>query len=477
MKVLLINPPRFKGIPVIREERCEITERYSVLEPYSLLQIAAELQHHGDLVSLVDLNGFNLPYERLLSELKNVNPDAVVFRFTPTTFDWDIKTAEIAKSVNEEIITIGICWTLRTMPDAVMANAPHLDIYIRHEYEVVTPNLLDAISSNMDLINVRGIVYRHNREVRITDDAAPLVDYDLLPLPAYDLLPSLNPYYVTAPAGKPFTIMYTSKGCPFRCSFCTVAGTAWRPRSAEKILEELKFLKQKYKVRTLSFFDETFTLDRKRVEKICKILIEEDLHIHWYCNTRAHLVDRDLLFLMRKAGCTGISYGIESGSQKILDYCDKNLKVEQGKNAIRWAKEAGIKTFCSFILGLPGENWTTISETFRFVEETLPTSAQFNVAVPYPGTRLFEQMKKAYPHELDFRLLYQDDAVVGTESLSPADLNKARKMAYRTLYFNPRWWFSNIQHVMKNPEDMQLAFAYALKVADNYLIHGMKHAH
>jgi radical SAM superfamily enzyme YgiQ (UPF0313 family) len=462
---------------VIREERCEITERYSVLEPYSLLQIAADLLQRGYLVYLADLNGFNLSYDRFASDLKRISPDVVVFRFTPTTFDWDMKTAGIAKSFDARIKTIGICWTLRTMPETVMTNAPNLDIYVRHEYEVTTPAVLDAISSGVDLAAVRGIAYRNDEEIRVTDDAFPLHDYDSLPLPAYDLLPSFKPYYVTAPAGKPFTIMYTSKGCPFKCSFCTVAGTAWKPRSAEKILEELRFLKQRYKIRTVSFFDETFTLDRKRVEKICKILIEEDLDFQWYCNTRAHLVDRDLLFLMRKAGCTGISYGIESGSQKILDYCDKNLKVEQGKNAIRWAKEAGIKTFCSFILGLPGEDWETIGETFRFIDETLPTSAQFNVAVPYPGTKLFEQMKKEYPREFDFRLLYQDDAVVGTESLSPADLNKVRKMAYRALYFNPNWWISNIQHVLKNPKDMQLALAYALKIADNYLIHGMKDAH
>ncbi|MCQ5376340.1 MAG: B12-binding domain-containing radical SAM protein [Methanomassiliicoccales archaeon] len=477
MKVLLVNPPRFNGIPVIREERCEITERYSVLEPYSLLQIAAELRHRGHLVHLVDLNGFNLPYNRLVSELKRISPEAVIFRFTPTTFDWDMKTAEIAKSIDGEIKTIGICWTLRTMHEIVMANAPHLDIYVRHEYETTIPNVIDTISSATELNSVKGIAYRDKKGIGVTHDANSLFNYDSLPLPAYDLLPNLNPYFVTAPAGKPFTIMYTSKGCPFRCSFCTVAGTAWKPRSAEKILEELRFLKEKYKIRTVSFFDETFTLDRKRVEKICKNLIEENLDIQWYCNTRAHLVDRDLLFLMRRAGCTGISYGIESGSQKILDYCDKSLKVEQGKNAINWAKEAGIKTFCSFILGLPGEDWSTINETFKFVNETLPTSAQFNVAVPYPGTRLFEQVKKEYPRDFDFRLLYQDDAIVGTESLSPADLNRARKMAYKILYFNPNWWISNIRHVMRNPKDLQLALVYALKIADNYLIHGMKHAH
>ncbi|MDD1769120.1 MAG: radical SAM protein, partial [Methanomassiliicoccales archaeon] len=286
------------------------------------------------------------------------------------------------------------------------------------------------------------------------------------------------PYFVTAPAGKPFSILYTSKGCPFKCSFCTVAGTEWKPRSADNILKELRFLREKYGLRTASFFDETFTLDRKRVVRLSEALINEGLDIRWYCNTRAHLVDRDLLAIMKEAGCRGISYGIESGSQKILDSASKHITVEQGRNAVTWAKEAGIKTFCSFILGLPGEDWQTVQETMDFVKGTLPTSAQFNVAVPYPGTRLYEEVcGKDSKDDVDFRRLFQDAAIVGTESLTPEDLNRARRAAYGSLYTNPRWWFSNLKHVLRDPDDFELALKYAIKITDNYLFHGMKHAH
>ncbi|MGD0057102.1 MAG: radical SAM protein [Methanomassiliicoccales archaeon] len=478
MKVLLVNPPRFEGIPVIREERCEITERYSVLEPYSLLQIGALLRNQGCIVSLLDMNGFGLNYEQLRSALAREKHDAVIFRFTPTTFDWDMRTAVEVKKSSEASKTIGICWTLRTMSKSVMEQSPALDVYLRHEYEVVAPSIVSALQSSSSLESVEGITYRDGDRIRVTKDSTTLRDYDSLPIPAFDLLPSLEPYFVTAPAGKPFTILYTSKGCPFKCSFCTVAGTEWKPKSAEKILEELRFLKKKYALRTASFFDETFTLDRKRTINLSQALIDEDLDIDWYCNTRAHLVDREILSIIRKAGCRGISYGIESGSQRILDSASKHITVEQAHNAIAWAKEAGIKTFCSFILGLPGEDWGTVKETIDFVRETLPTSAQFNVAVPYPGTKLYEQVYgDDGTKEIDFRKLFQDSAVAGTESLKPADLNRARQMAYRSLYFNPRWWTSNVRHVMRNPDDFELAFRYAVKVLDNYLVHGMKNAH
>jgi len=476
MRVLLVNPPRFEGIPVIREERCEITERYSVLEPYSLLQTASLLRQQGDEVALLDMNGFDLPYSELDAAVRRHRPDLVVFRFTPTTYDWDVRTAAMVKAVDGSIATAGICWTLHTMPEAVLRDAPDLDYYVRQDYEVVTPALVRALEEGTT-DRVEGIAFRRGSEVVTTPPATPLKDYDTLPIPAYDLLPSLDPYFVTAPAGQPFTILYTSKGCPFRCSFCTVAGTPLKMRSAEHILDELRYLKERYGLRTASFFDETFTFDRKRVEVICRRLTEERLDIQWYCNTRAQLVDPELLRTMRRAGCRGVSFGIESGSQRILDSVDKKITVEQGRQAIEWAKAARLKVFASFILGLPGEDWSTVQETLDFVKDTLPTSAQFNVAVPYPGTRLYEQIYGTEAREVDFRRLYQDDAVVGTERLTPQDLNRAREMAYRTLYSSGRWWGANIAHVLREPADLNLAFRYALKIANNYLFHGMKHAH
>jgi anaerobic magnesium-protoporphyrin IX monomethyl ester cyclase len=478
VRILLVNPPRFEGIPVIREERCEITERYSILEPYSLLQMGALLKSQGHQVDLIDLNGFDLAWKDLEDRARRFNPEAALFRFTPTTFDHDMRTASIVKASAPGAKTIGVCWTLRTLAREVLSQAPDLDFYIRQEYEVVAPDLAMALQEGRSLDSVDGIAYRHGGEILINPDARPLEDYDSLPIPAFDLLPSLEPYFVTAPAGRPYTILYTSKGCPFKCSFCTVAGTKWRPKSAEKTMEELIFLKRNYGIRTVSFFDETFTLDKKRVQRLCDALISEDLDIRWYCNTRAHLVDLDLLKRMRQAGCRGISYGIESGSQSILDHADKCVTTEQARNAIAWARQARIKTFASFILGLPGETWDTVRETIDFVSQTMPNSAEFNVAVPYPGTKLYEIVYgEKGAGAVDFRRLYQDDAIVGTEALTPADLNKARDMAYRSLYFNPRWWFRNIGHVLKEPEDMDLATRYATKALRNYLVHRMKHAH
>ena len=292
----------------------------------------------------------------------------LIFRFTPTTFDSDIKVASISKKAHPKAWTIGLCWTLHTVPREVLQSSGDLDIYVRQEYEAVTPPLIAALSNGADLSTIHGIAYRIGCKVEVTCDAEPLPDWDSLPLPAYDLLPSLKNYYINTRHGSPFTTLYTSKGCPFSCIFCTVRNTPLKKRSAKSIISELRYLKKIYNIKTVSFFDETFTIDRKRVLAICDSLKSENLRILWYCNTRVGLVDEDLLKKMFEAGCRGISYGIESGSQTILDNAGKGATVEQSEKAIMLAKKTGLKVLCSFIFGLPGENWATIDETIKFVK-------------------------------------------------------------------------------------------------------------
>jgi len=474
----LVNPPRLNGIPVIREERCETTDRYSVLPPYSLLQIASILRAEGHEVHLIDANGWNLSWEHVNERVKKIEYNALIFRLTPTTFDWDAKVAAISKKNHPSAITAGICWTLRTVPLEVLKGSHDLDIYIMHEYETVTSLLISAISQGTELSSVPGIAYKNDDEIGISDPVVPVSDWDSLPLPAYDLLPSLKNYFINTPHGSPFTIMYASKGCPYSCIFCTVRNTRLKKRSAGSILNELRYLKEKFGIRTISFFDETFTIDRKRVVAISEV-IRNELKIVWYCNTRVDLVDRDLLKIMYGGGCRGISYGIESGSQEILDNAKKRTTVEQSENAIRWAKEVGVKAYCSFMFGLPGENWNTVKETIALIKRTLPTGAQFNVAVPYPGTELYRiALEKGWVKEdASWRQMCQHKAVMGTDELRHRDLDEARKMAYFALYFNPKWWLQNMWYTIRHPTDLPLAIRYATKIMKNYVFHKMAHAH
>ncbi|RLG20623.1 hypothetical protein DRN72_04920, partial [Methanosarcinales archaeon] len=261
--------------------------------------------------------------------------------------------------------------------------------------------------------------------------------------------------------------------------YCTVRRTKWKGRSAESILSELRILKERYNVRTVSFFDEIFTFDRDRVVELCESILKEDIKFRWYCNTRVDKIDLELLKLMRRAGCRGISFGVESGSNEILKRAKKGATVEEAEEAVKNAKKAGIKTYLSFMFGLPGESWGTVNETIEFVKRVKPNGAQFNIAVPYPGTELYEEcVKRGYVGKImNWRELYQHKAILRTEQMSREELEEARLMAYRSMYFNPRWVLSNVWWVMREPEELPLAIKYYVKSLKNYLIHRMEHAH
>jgi anaerobic magnesium-protoporphyrin IX monomethyl ester cyclase len=468
MKILLLNPPRYKGVLVIREERCEVIEGISVLVPYSLLQIGSLIENNVEDIKLIDANALNLSFEELEKQMKEIDYDILIFRFTPTSFNEDIKAADISKRIKPKAMTVGICYSLGSIPKQIMKEAKDMDIYVRHEYDAVIPELIKNISK---LSKVAGIAYRdkkNKKRIIVNKDAKPVSDYDSLPIPAFHLLPSLDLYHISVNHGKPFTILYTSKGCPYTCMFCNVSQSKLRIKSVNRIMKEIDFLKKNYNIRTISFYDETFTLDKKRIYELCRRI--RKYNIKWYCNTRANLVDLNLLKAMRKAGCSAISYGIESGSQKILDSVSKRNTVQQNADAIKWAHMAGIKTHCSFILGLPGETKETIEETISFIKKTLPMSLEFNIATPYPGTELnrYFVKKGIIKKNINWHKLYQDSAQFENREISNEYIEKIREKAYLSLYLNPRWFFRNLFYTIRNPDDFTLAFRYVIKIWGDY---------
>ncbi|MFH0876170.1 MAG: radical SAM protein [archaeon] len=468
MRILLLNPPRYEGKSVIREERCEMVEKHSVLPPYSLMQIAAILREKGHVVVLIDANGFDIPYENI--DMKNF--ELLVFRFTPFTIDHDISAATKFKNMNPKGKTVGICYALKMLPNLVLEKYSDIDMFVNGEYINVIPDIVD---SNLDPKQVQGITFRRNKKIIVSESKKIEFDWDKLPIPAYDLLPSLNPYYTNVPHGKPFTIMYSSKGCPFSCKYCTSAKTKIFKRSAESIVQELKYLKEKFKINLVMFFDETFTIDRDRVLTICDEL--KRLKIKWYCNSRTNLLDYELLKVMKKSGCRGLSLGIESGSQKILDSANKGTTVEQNMKALEDCYKVGIKVHCSFIVGLPGESKETFAETIAFLKKTLPSSMEINIFFPYPGTEFFNLVKdKAIDEKKAMWDIINHKKFIPFTVFSELELKEMCKKAYFTIYKNPIWFIKNVLLVLRNPHDIVPGILYTFKSIRKYFFESSEDA-
>ncbi|MFQ6020442.1 MAG: B12-binding domain-containing radical SAM protein [Candidatus Aenigmatarchaeota archaeon] len=451
MKVQLINPPRFNKTPVIREVRCAGLSPVSVFPPLNLAYIASFLRERGIDISLIDANALDLSWNDVEDSIRKFKPDVIIFKSSPPTMIWDCNTAKIAKKINKKIITIlDDSHIAPVFPEKTLKKFPYIDLLIRGESEKTSFQLIKTIKGKRNFNKVTGISFRKGNKIVNTKPTPPIKNLDDLPIPAFDLLP-INKYFsITFSKRKPFMTIITSRGCPFRCDFCIVGGsTVWRgsgngwfQRSAKSILDEIEHLVKNYKIKDIYFFDETFTVDKKRVLEICKGIKKRNIKINWSCNSRVDSVqDEKMLKTMAEAGCWNLLFGVESGSQEILDSCNKRINISQIKKTFEITKKYGIYASSSFMVGLPGETKETIRKTLKLALELNPDFSQFVITTPYPGTILYEKVKKEGLLERDYKFssydayCVQDHPVLRTEFMSSEEIARAQKWLYKKFYF------------------------------------------
>ena len=222
-------------------------------------------------------------------------------------------------------------------------------------------------------------------------------ELDRLPPPAWDLFAELPYHQTTTWTHTAHTFsMNTSRGCPFSCTFCSVQGVwgrTYRTFSARRVVDDIAYLVRTYGANGICFREDHFTLDRKRTVDICERLLGQGIKIDWSCETRADCLDRDLLALMKRAGCGTIYVGVESGSPRMLERLRKRETVEDFRQLFRWTRELGVKTYASLIAGIPGETADDRRLTKRFISEIRPDIAAYNVFVALPGSPLYAELR------------------------------------------------------------------------------------
>lgn len=461
MKILLINPPRFKGKSVVREDRCESTVP-NVVTPTGLVILGGILEQKHD-IHLIDANGYNLGFDYIENYIKKYGPDIIIFKATPETFFSDIKISEVSHKIDNKIKTILICWSLTKVPIKVLENAKYVDFYvIDYNYERPITKIVECIEPE----KVNGIAFRRYDKIIVNEPGSEIFDFNAIPMPAWHLIPDFNVYWVQAPSISPNAIIESMKGCGMRCSFCTISDNRPNFRCPEKIIEEIKYLYLEKRVKNISFFDATFNINRKRVYDICHELIQEDLKdLKWYANIRADDMDIELAKIMKDAGCRGVSIGIESASQKILDAANKKIKIQDAKKTISILKKVGIKQYASFIVGLPGETLDTMKQTRDFILDSTPSGFQVSNLVPYPRSKLYDvAICQNKIKDTSFENLLLFDTQISLCNLSNEIINKFRRKIYKDVYLSPKWWLSNINFIIRNPEDIKIGIDYGIKV-------------
>jgi len=221
--------------------------------------------------------------------------------------------------------------------------------------------------------------------------AAKPVDMTTVPLPDYSLI-DFNAYIPRYPHGirRPWTCISTSRGCPYQCTFCcrSVFGSQYRAYPADRVIELISGLCSNFGLRDITFYDDEFTIDRRRVLSICAGI--KEFGLTWTCEARVNLVDRELLDAMGQAGCRLINFGIESGSQQLIDHLNKRITKPEVRRAVEQTHAAGIEASGYFMLGIEGETRDTVEETISFAQELRLDHAQFSICTPLPGSTMFQ---------------------------------------------------------------------------------------
>jgi len=363
--------------------------------PLGLLYIAASnARQRNDELMVIDAFCENLTKEQLVERVRKEQPDVFGINCSTHTFLVAIETLrEIRKALPETVLVMG-GFHATFAAERIVREYPFVNYVIKGEAERAFPQLLHCIESGKKPAEVEGISFLDNGSY-LSNPAGHIEDLDALPFPARHLASAVEYGYfhqnIRLTYGK-FTTISTSRGCPYACTYCSCAAFSerkWRPRSAENVVTELEGLySDGYECCVV--VDDNFTVNKGRVEKICDLIRQKRIRMQFYCEGRVDRAPYSLLRKMKQAGFTVMYYGVESGTQHVLDYYRKGITLPQAAQAVADAKRAGMIVVTSYIVGAPIESREDILRTFEFVRKTRPHGIQLNILDCLIGTPLWE---------------------------------------------------------------------------------------
>jgi len=392
---------KFAFISPGANEELSLTEKSKVIgswPPLGILYVATILRNEGVEVAVLDQAAVGYSIEQTAKWVEKQDPDILGFSTLASSGKTAARIAQKAKQYNPDIKTVFGNYYATFNHKRILTTYPQVDIIVRGEGEETTKELVKTIEKKRSLKKVRGITFRQKNKIITTPDRLLIKNIDELPIPDRTLL---NVEYHSTLVGaigapKKFTTLLSSRGCPYHCRFCgcqkIVHGT-WRPRSAEKTFEELQLLASEG-YRQFLFVDDSFTINQKRTTKLCKRIMKEKLDVEWICEGRVNHASYESMRSMVKAGCKIIYFGVESATQRILDYYQKQITPQQSRTAVKTARKAGMDIIVgSFIVGAPTETRQEIESTLKFAQEVPLDVPQYNILGVFPGMALWDEFK------------------------------------------------------------------------------------
>lgn len=404
MKIYMLHPPfMLNGREIPKFFRCTrwqggTTRGGTYWYPLWLAYSTGVLENAGYKVRLVDAPAESWKLKDVMNDAKKFSPDLVV---VDSNFSSLKNDSNIAKLLKDEIGAVSVLVGPPTsqFPEKILNSG--VDIVARFEHDFTIGDIAGVIEEGKSLENVKGVSYRENGKITHNPDREFTTSDELDRIPfvskVYKKHLNLKDYFLNH-ALYPMVQIFTGRGCPHQCTFCswpkTLMGRKYRVRSVENVVDEFEYIANKLpEVKEIFIEDDTFTIDKKWIREICEEIKRRKLDITWSCNARANL-DYETMRVMKEAGCRLLDVGYESGNDKILKNIRKGITTDECRKFTEDAKKAGLMILADFMFGMPGETKETAEQTIRFAKELKPNIVQFAVATPIPGTEFYNYVKE-----------------------------------------------------------------------------------
>jgi anaerobic magnesium-protoporphyrin IX monomethyl ester cyclase len=444
-KIMFINPNFQSKIKAISQ--------ITVGPPLGLAYLASILENNNFNVKILDANVHGLNTKQILDNVLKFNPKIIgISAVTPTIYSVHDLAIAIKKILpNVKIILGGVHSS--TLPKDTLNRFKAFDVIVLNEGESIIFELCSSLIQNKQIDKIQGIAFRKKDKIIINKHSKFISNLDSIPFPARHLLP-MDKY--RSVVSENFTTMIAMRGCYAKCNYCSVpffSGNVIRRRTPKNIINEMIECYTSYGTKHFSFLDDTFTTNKKWVHEFCNEITTSVLYkkITWMCLTRVDNIDEKLLRDMKKTGCIKIEFGIETGSQEILDFSKKGVTKNQIRNAFHLAKKVDLPTLGFLILNMPLETKKSISESKNFILELDPDFLQISFATPYPGTNL-EQYARDNDLKMDkdwSKYLFLNEVVMENKNISKKEIIRLKNNIEKSFYLRPAYFFRLLKFMIK----------------------------
>lgn len=466
MNVLMLNPPFLPKYS--RSSRSPaVTKSGTIYYSLWLSYATGVLEEAGHKVLFIDAPADGVELSQIRKKILDFGPSMAVFDTSTPSIDSDIKVLEEVKSwFGDSLLTVLVGTHPSALAEETIALSQSIDVIARREYDYTLRDLADRLQTGkVDLSQVLGITYRDGSIIKATDDRPYIENLDEIPWVSkvYKKHVNINNYFY-AHTKSPVISFFAGRGCPNKCFYCVypqvMFGHKYRHRSAEDIVEELKYITKEFpEVKEVLIDDDNFTVDQEHVLHICDLIIKMGIKISWTVEARVNL-RYDVMVAMKMAGCRLLVTGFESGDQQILDNIDKGATITQAKQYCQNAKRAGLRVHGCFMVGNKGETHETMEKTLQFALELKPDTAQFFPLMVYPGTRAYVWAQDNFFIRAES---YRDwlteggmhNCVLNTDKLTAKELVDFCDEARRRFYLRPDYLLAKTIDLLKNPSEIK----------------------